>query len=67
MLLRGYVVHRNYGSEYANIPGGGTVAVSAQGPVGPMATVGARLLGAGLVIVVEAVPNRNGARWTRGR
>ena len=46
------------GAELANIPLGGTVAVFAQGPVGLMATVGARLLGAGLVIAVESVPKR---------
>jgi isopropanol dehydrogenase (NADP+) len=46
------------GAEHAHIPVGGTVAVFAQGPVGLMATVGARLLGAGLVIAIESVPNR---------
>lgn len=46
------------GAEHANIPPGGTVAVFAQGPVGLMATAGARLLGAGLVIGVESVPKR---------
>lgn len=46
------------GAENANIPMGGTVAIFAQGPVGLMATVGARLQGAGLVIVVETVPKR---------
>lgn len=46
------------GAENANIPMGGTVAVFAQGPVGLMATVGARLQGAGLVIAVETVPRR---------
>jgi len=46
------------GAEHANIPIGGTVAIFAQGPVGLMATVGARLLGAGLVIAVETVPER---------
>jgi len=46
------------GAEHAHIPIGGTVAVFAQGPVGLMATVGARLLGAGLVIGVEGVPKR---------
>jgi threonine dehydrogenase-like Zn-dependent dehydrogenase len=45
-------------AEHANIPLGGTVAVFAQGPVGLMATVGARLLGAGMVIAVESVPGR---------
>jgi len=46
------------GAENAHIPIGGTVAVFAQGPVGLMATVGARLLGAGLVITVESEPKR---------
>jgi threonine dehydrogenase-like Zn-dependent dehydrogenase len=46
------------GAEHAHIPIGGTVAVFAQGPVGLMATVGARLLGAGLVVAVESVPER---------
>lgn len=46
------------GAENAAIPMGGTVAVFAQGPVGLMATVGARLQGAGLVIAVETVPQR---------
>lgn len=53
MLSTGFM-----GAEHANIPIGGTVAVFAQGPVGLMATVGARLLGAGLVIGVENVPLR---------
>lgn len=48
------------GAEHANIPIGGSVAVFAQGPVRLMATVGARLLGAGLVIAVESVPKRKG-------
>ncbi len=46
------------GAENANIPLGGTVAIFGQGPVGLMATVGARLLGAGLIITVETVPKR---------
>jgi len=46
------------GAEHAAIPVGGSVAVFAQGPVGLMATAGARLLGAGLVIAVESVPRR---------
>lgn len=46
------------GAERADIPTGGTVAVFAEGPVGMMATVGARLRGAGLVIGVESVPRR---------
>lgn len=46
------------GAENAAIPIGGSVAVFAQGPVGLMATVGARLLGAGFVIAVESIPKR---------
>jgi len=53
MLSTGFV-----GAEHASIPIGGSVAVFAQGPVGLMATVGARLLGAGLVIGVESMPHR---------
>jgi threonine dehydrogenase-like Zn-dependent dehydrogenase len=46
------------GAENADIPLGGTVAIFGQGPVGLMATAGARLLGAGLILAVEAVPKR---------
>lgn len=46
------------GAEHADIPVGGTVAVFAQGPVGLMATAGARLRGAGMVIAVESLPKR---------
>jgi threonine dehydrogenase-like Zn-dependent dehydrogenase len=53
MLSTGFMA-----AENANIPVGGTVCVFAQGPVGLMATVGARLCGAGLVIAVESVPAR---------
>ena len=53
MMSTGFI-----GAEHANIPLGGSVAIFAQGPVGLMATVGARLLGAGLVIAVETVPKR---------
>jgi threonine dehydrogenase-like Zn-dependent dehydrogenase len=53
MMSTGFV-----GAEHANIPIGGTVAVFAQGPVGLMATAGARLLGAGWVVGVETLPNR---------
>ena len=53
MMSTGFV-----GAEHANIPIGGSVAVFAQGPVGLMATVGARLLGAGLVFAVESIPKR---------
>lgn len=46
------------GAENAEIPLGGTVAIFGQGPVGLMATAGARLLGAGMIIGVETVPQR---------
>jgi threonine dehydrogenase-like Zn-dependent dehydrogenase len=46
------------GAENAEIPLGGTVAIFAQGPVGLCATIGARQLGAGLVIAVESKPDR---------
>jgi threonine dehydrogenase-like Zn-dependent dehydrogenase len=45
-------------AENADIPMGGTVAVFAQGPVGLMATRGAALQGAGQIIAVESVPER---------
>ncbi|WP_432187179.1 NAD(P)-dependent alcohol dehydrogenase [Streptomyces sp. Tue6028] len=54
------------GAENGNIPMGGTVAVLAQGPVGLMATAGARLRGAGLVIGVESVPSRQKLARTYG-
>ncbi len=46
------------GAENGNIPLGGSVAIFGQGPVGLMATAGAHLLGAGLIIAVESVPAR---------
>ena len=46
------------GVENAEIAVGGTVAIFAQGPVGLCATMGARLVGAGLVIAVESKPDR---------
>ncbi len=46
------------GAEHAAIPLGGSVAVFAAGPVGMMAIQGAKLLGAGQVIAVENVPQR---------
>ncbi len=45
-------------AEHGDIPIGGTVAVFAQGPVGLMATAGARLRGAGLIIAVESDQRR---------
>ncbi|MFW6323575.1 MAG: NAD(P)-dependent alcohol dehydrogenase [Desulfovibrionales bacterium] len=53
MLSTGFM-----GAENADIPMGGTVAVFAQGPVGLMCTVGARMQGAGLVITVASDPKR---------
>ena len=53
MMSTGFI-----GAEHANIPIGGSVAIFAQGPVGLMATAGARLLGAGLIFAVESIPKR---------
>jgi threonine dehydrogenase-like Zn-dependent dehydrogenase len=53
MLSTGFV-----GAEKGNVPIGGTVAVFALGPVGLMAVAGAKLRGAGRIIGVESVPNR---------
>jgi threonine dehydrogenase-like Zn-dependent dehydrogenase len=53
-------------AEHAAIPIGGSVAIFAEGPVGLMATVGARLLGAGLVIAVESKPDRQELARTYG-
>jgi isopropanol dehydrogenase (NADP+) len=53
MLSTGFM-----GAELGDIPIGGTVAVFAEGPVGLMATAGAKLRGAGLIIGVEAMPKR---------
>jgi isopropanol dehydrogenase (NADP+) len=61
MLTTGFM-----GADNANIPIGGTVAVFAQGPVGLMATAGARLRGAGLIIAVESVPRRQELARTFG-
>src|SRR3979411_766923 len=49
---------RFMGAEIGTLPIGGTVAVFAEGPVGLMATAGAKLRGAALIIGVEAVPRR---------
>lgn len=61
MLSTGFM-----GAENGDIPIGGTVAVLAQGPVGLMATAGAKLRGAGLVIGVESVPSRQQLARTYG-
>jgi threonine dehydrogenase-like Zn-dependent dehydrogenase len=54
------------GAENAQIPIGGTVAVFAQGPVGLMATAGAKLSGAGFIIGVETIPRRQELARTYG-
>src|SRR5258708_10102851 len=54
------------GAENGNIPIGGTVGVFAEGAVGLMATVGAKLRGAGLIIGVETVPRRQELARTYG-
>ena len=46
------------GAEHAELRLGETVAIFAQGPVGLAATIGCRLLGAGLIIAVEGKPDR---------
>ena len=61
MLSTGFM-----GAENGNIPIGGTVAVFAEGPVGLMATVGAKLRGAGLIIGVEVVQRRQDLARTYG-
>ncbi len=53
MLSTGFMA-----AEHGEIPIGGTVAVFAQGPVGLMATAGARLRGAGQIFAVESDPRR---------
>jgi isopropanol dehydrogenase (NADP+) len=53
MLSTGFV-----GAEHAELLLGETVAIFAQGPVGLAATIGCRLLGAGQIIAVESIPNR---------
>ncbi|GAB4324677.1 MAG: NAD(P)-dependent alcohol dehydrogenase [Dehalococcoidia bacterium] len=44
--------------ERAEVRPGDTVAIFAQGPVGLCATAGARTLGAGTIIAVEGIPER---------
>ncbi|MEX2578168.1 MAG: NAD(P)-dependent alcohol dehydrogenase [Verrucomicrobiales bacterium] len=46
------------GAERGNVRIGDAVAVFAQGPIGLCATAGARLMGASMIIGVEAVPAR---------
>ncbi|PJJ03377.1 threonine dehydrogenase-like Zn-dependent dehydrogenase [Streptomyces sp. 2333.5] len=53
MLSTGFVA-----AEHAELELGETVAIFAQGAVGLSATIGCRLLGAGLIIAVESIPAR---------
>ena len=53
MLSTGFV-----GAEHAELEFGETVAIFAQGAVGLSATIGCRVLGAGLIIAVESQPER---------
>jgi isopropanol dehydrogenase (NADP+) len=46
------------GAEHAELEFGETVAIFAQGAVGLSATIGCKLLGAGLIIAVESQPER---------
>lgn len=46
------------GAENAHVPVGGSVAIFAQGAVGLSATIGAKLLGAGLIIAVDGKADR---------
>ncbi len=54
------------GAESGKIKIGDTVAVFAQGPIGLCSTVGARLMGATTIIVVETVPERIEVAQTAG-
>lgn len=45
-------------SENGGVKIGDAVAIFAQGPIGLCATVGARVAGAGLIIAVESIPER---------
>lgn len=53
MLTTGFA-----GAENSKIPLDGSVAIFAQGAVGLCATIGAKLLGAGLIIAVDGIPAR---------
>src|SRR5687768_15334514 len=61
MLSTGFM-----GAENAGIRLGDVVAIFAQGPVGLAATIGARLLGAGRIIAVEADPKRQSLAYRFG-
>jgi threonine dehydrogenase-like Zn-dependent dehydrogenase len=55
-----------FGAKLAEIDGGDTVAVFGCGPVGLFAIVSARLLGAGRVFAVDAIPSRLAAARALG-
>ena len=58
-VLASDIMSTGFGAlERANLGFGDSVAVFAQGPVGLCATAGARARGAGLIIAVDAVPER---------
>jgi threonine dehydrogenase-like Zn-dependent dehydrogenase len=58
-ILASDIMSTGFGAlERANAGFGDAVAVFAQGPVGLCATAGARARGAGLIIAVDAVPER---------
>lgn len=61
MLSTGFVA-----AEFGTVPLGVSVAVFGEGPIGMMATVGARLLSAGFVIGVDANRSRRRARVAPG-
>ena len=61
MLSTGFV-----GAEHAELEFGETVAIFAQGAVGLSATIGCRVLGAGLIIAVESQPERQELARTFG-
>ncbi|MBI2765985.1 MAG: alcohol dehydrogenase catalytic domain-containing protein [Chloroflexi bacterium] len=59
VLLVTDIMSTGFGAiERAGMKAGDTVAVFAQGPVGLCGTAAARTLGAGLIIAVEAIPER---------
>ncbi len=59
VLFVGDILSTGFGAiERAGLRTGDTVAIFAQGPVGLCATAAARALGAGLIITVEGIPER---------
>ncbi len=59
VIFVGDILSTGFGAiERAGLRTGDTVAIFAQGPVGLCATMAARALGAGLIIAVEGIPER---------